>query len=185
MKIIAGLGNPGLRYAGTRHNMGFSVITELSDAFKISVKKKECKSVTGHGIIADEKVILAMPQTYMNLSGEAVSELLHFYKCEPRDLIIIYDDIDLDVGRIRIREKGSAGGHNGIKSIIKCIGTDEFDRIKVGVGARDEQQDLVDHVLGRFSKEQLPVIRDAVSRAALAAEEIIRAGAASAMNKYN
>ena len=115
MKIIVGLGNPGLRYAGTRHNTGFSVIISISDKFKIPVNKNECKAKTGHGIIAGEKVVLAMPQTYMNLSGESVQELLHFYKCTPEDLIVIYDDIDLDVGRIRIRRQGSAGGHNGIE----------------------------------------------------------------------
>ncbi|MCR5214434.1 MAG: aminoacyl-tRNA hydrolase [Eubacterium sp.] len=185
MKIITGLGNPGIRYAGTRHNMGFSVVTGLSDAFGIPMNKKECKAITGHGFIAGEKVVLAMPQTYMNLSGEAVSELLHFYKCETSDLIIIYDDVDLDVGKIRIRQKGSAGGHNGIKSIIQCIGSDQFDRIKVGVGSRPEEGNMVDHVLGRFPREQMPEIRDAVDRAVHAAEEIVVAGAASAMNKFN
>ena len=185
MKIIVGLGNPGIKYAGSRHNTGFSVVTGISDKFDIPFKKKECKAVTGHGMIAGEKVVLAMPQTYMNLSGEAVQELLHFYKCETADLIIIYDDIDLDVGRIRIRKQGSAGGHNGIKSIIGCIGTDEFDRIKVGVGHKPADWDLADYVLSRFPKEELPVMRDTVENAVNACEEIIRSGADMAMNKYH
>jgi PTH1 family peptidyl-tRNA hydrolase len=126
-----------------------------------------------------------MPQTFMNLSGESVRELLNFYKCTPEDLIVIYDDIDLDVGRIRVRSHGSAGGHNGIKNIIQNIGTEEFDRIKIGVGHKPENFDLIDHVLGRFPKEQLEDVRDSVNRAVLACEEIIMAGAASAMNKYN
>lgn len=185
MKIIVGLGNPGLRYAGTRHNTGFSVIISISDKFKIPVNKNECKAKTGHGIIAGEKVVLAMPQTYMNLSGESVQELLHFYKCTPEDLIVIYDDIDLDVGRIRIRRQGSAGGHNGIKSIINCIFTDVFDRVKVGVGAKPEGWELADHVLSRFPKEELPKFREVVSTAADACEEIVRSGADMAMNKFN
>ena len=121
MKIIVGLGNPGLKYAGTRHNMGFSAVTLLSDKYNIPFNKKECKSVTGHGFIEGEKVVLAQPQTYMNLSGEAVRALMDFYKCTPEDIIIIYDDVDLEVGRIRIRARGSAGGHNGIKSIIEHL----------------------------------------------------------------
>lgn len=185
MKIIVGLGNPGIKYAGTRHNMGFSVVTELSDRFDIPFNKKECKAITGHGFIGGEKVVLAQPQTFMNLSGESVQELLKFYKCTPEDLIITYDDIDLDVGKLRIRAQGSAGGHNGIKSIISCIGTNEFDRVRVGVGKKPEGWDLADHVLGRFSKEQLDTVRDGVSRAADAIEEIVRVDAASAMNKFN
>ena len=185
MKIIVGLGNPGLRYAGSRHNTGFSVVTGISDKFDIPFKKKECKSKTGHGIIAGEKIVLAMPQTYMNLSGEAVQELLHFYKCEPSDLIVIYDDVDLDVGRLRIRKQGSAGGHNGIKSIINCIGTDEFDRVKVGAGHKPEGWDLADYVLGRFPKDELPTMRETVAKAVDACEEIVRTGADKAMNIYN
>ena len=138
MKIIVGLGNPGLKYAGTRHNTGFSALIGISDKFDIPVNKKQCKALVGHGFIADEKVVLAMPQSYMNLSGESVSELLNFYKCTPDDLIVLYDDVDLDVGVIRLRGKGSAGGHNGIKSIIELIGTDTFNRVKIGVGHKPE-----------------------------------------------
>ena len=185
MKIIVGLGNPGIKYAGTRHNMGFSAVTALSDKYNIPFNKKECKSVTGHGFIEGEKVVLAQPQTYMNLSGEAVRALMDFYKCTPEDIIIIYDDVDLEVGRIRIRPRGSAGGHNGIKNIIEHLGTDTFDRIKIGVGARPEDWDMADHVLSRPTKEELPDIRAAVDRARDAAVEIIRSGAEAAMNQFN
>ena len=185
MKIIVGLGNPGIKYAGSRHNMGFSVATELSDKFDIPFNKKECKAVTGHGFISGEKVVLAMPQTFMNLSGEAVSELLSFYKCEVSDLIIIYDDIDLDVGKLRIRTHGSAGGHNGIKNIIEHLGSEEFDRVKLGVGSKPEGWDLADYVLSRFPKEDLPAIRESVSKAADAVVTIIEDGVDKAMNLYN
>ncbi|MBO4863220.1 MAG: aminoacyl-tRNA hydrolase [Eubacterium sp.] len=185
MKIIVGLGNPGLKYAGSRHNMGFSAITALSDKHGIKLNKKELKSITGHGFIEGEKVVLAEPQTYMNLSGEAVRALIDFYKCTAEDLIIIYDDADIDVGRIRIRKQGSAGGHNGIKNIIEHLGTDTFDRIKIGIGKRPDEWEMMDYVLSRPAKEDLPTIRDAVNRAADAVSEIIRSDADSAMNLYN
>lgn len=185
MKIIVGLGNPGLKYAGTRHNTGFSVLTEISDRFDIPVNKRQCKALVGHGFIAGEKVVLAMPQTYMNLSGESVSALMSFYKCTNEDLIIIYDDVSLDVGKLRIRPKGSAGGHNGIKDIIEKIGTDTFDRIKVGVGQKPPEFDLADFVLGHFAKDDLPVMREASKKAAEAAEAIIRNGCDKAMNQFN
>ena len=133
MKIIVGLGNPGAKYAGTRHNVGFSVILKLADKYNISLTEKKHKAEFGKGIIEGEKVILAMPQTYMNLSGESVRELMDYYKCDCSDIIVIYDDIDLAVGRLRIREKGSAGGHNGMKNIILHLGSQEFTRIRVGV----------------------------------------------------
>lgn len=152
MKIIVGLGNPTKEYAGTRHNVGFSVIYNISDAYNIPVETKKHKALIGKGIIEGEKVILAMPQTYMNLSGESVRELMDYYKCDLSDLIVIYDDISLDVGKLRIRAKGSAGGHNGIKNIIAQLGTQEFTRIKIGVGEKPAKMDLADYVLGRFSK---------------------------------
>ena len=185
MKVIVGLGNPGLKYAGTRHNTGFSVLTEISDRYDIPVNKRQCKALVGHGFIAGEKVVLAMPQTYMNLSGEAVSGLVSFYKCTEKDVIVIYDDVSLDVGKIRVRPKGSAGGHNGIKDIIEKLGTDTFDRVKVGVGQKPPEYDLADYVLGHFAKEDLPVMRDAAGRAADAVETLIKEGCDSAMNKYN
>ena len=185
MKIIVGLGNPTREYAGTRHNVGFSVIYNISDAYNIPVETKKHKALIGKGVIEGEKVVLAMPQTYMNLSGESVRELMDFYKCDLSDLIVIYDDISLDVGKLRIRAKGSAGGHNGIKNIIAHLGTQEFTRIKIGVGEKPAKMDLADYVLGHFSKEEQPVIRESADRAREAVREIITHGVASAMNKYN
>ncbi len=185
MKIIVGLGNPTAQYEGTRHNVGFSVIYALGDEYDISVDTKKHKALIGKGIIGGEKVILAMPMTYMNLSGESVRELVDYYKCGNDDIIVIYDDISLDVGRIRLRKKGSAGGHNGIKNIISHLGTDEFDRIKVGIGEKPKNTDLADYVLGRFSKAEQPVIRESVSTAARAVYTALTEGMDAAMNKYN
>ncbi|MBO4952924.1 MAG: aminoacyl-tRNA hydrolase [Lachnospiraceae bacterium] len=185
MKIIVGLGNPTREYAGTRHNVGFSVIYNISDAYNIPVETKKHKALIGKGVIEGEKVVLAMPQTYMNLSGESVRELMDFYKCELSDLIVIYDDISLDVGKLRIRAKGSAGGHNGIKNIIAHLGTQEFARIKIGVGEKPAKMDLADYVLGHFSKEEQPVIRESADRAREAVATILTEGIASAMNKFN
>lgn len=185
MKIIIGLGNPTAQYAGTRHNVGFSVIYNISDAYGIKVDTKKHKALIGKGVIAGEKVLLVMPQTYMNLSGESVREIVDYYKCDNTDIIVIYDDISLDVGKLRIRKKGSAGGHNGIKNIIAHLGTQEFTRIKVGVGEKPKNMDLADYVLGRFSKEEQPVIRDAADEARKAVELIITEGEDQAMNKFN
>lgn len=185
MKIIVGLGNPTREYAGTRHNVGFSVIYNISDAYNIPVETKKHKALIGKGVIEGEKVVLAMPQTYMNLSGESVRELMDFYKCDLSDLIVIYDDISLDVGKLRIRSKGSAGGHNGIKNIIAHLGTQEFARIKIGVGEKPAKMDLADYVLGHFSKEEQPVIRESADRAREAVATILTEGIASAMNKFN
>lgn len=185
MKIIVGLGNPTREYVGTRHNVGFSVIYSMSDAYRISVDTKKHKALIGKGIIEGEKVILAMPQTYMNLSGESVRELMDFYKCDLSDLIVIYDDISLDVGKLRIRAKGSAGGHNGIKNIIAHLGTQDFARIRVGIGEKPAKMDLADYVLGRFSKEEQPVIRESAKRACEAVKDIILRDVSYAMNKYN
>ncbi|HCA22437.1 MAG TPA: aminoacyl-tRNA hydrolase [Lachnospiraceae bacterium] len=185
MKIIAGLGNPTKQYEGTRHNVGFSVIYRLADKYNIKMNIARHKALIGTGVIAGEKVMLVMPQTYMNLSGEAVGEIMRYYKAEPSDLIITYDDIDLDVGKLRIRAKGSAGGHNGMKSIIAHVGSEEFDRVRVGIGHKPPEFDLADYVLSRFGKDELPLIRDAVDKAADAMEVIIRSGVEAAMNMYN
>lgn len=185
MKIIVGLGNPTKEYAGTRHNVGFSVIYNISDAYGIAVDTKKHKALIGKGMIEGEKVVLAMPQTYMNLSGESVRELMDFYKCDLQDLIVIYDDISLDVGKIRIRAKGSAGGHNGIKNIIAHLNTQGFTRIKVGVGEKPPKMDLADYVLGRFSKEEQPIIRESADRVREAVADIIMHDVSYAMNKYN
>ena len=185
MKIIVGLGNPTDKYAGTRHNVGFSVIYNISDTYNIPVDTKKHKAIIGKGVIEGEKVILAMPQTYMNLSGESVRELIDYYKCDETDLIVIYDDISLDVGKLRIRKKGSAGGHNGIKNIIAQLGTQEFARVKVGVGEKPPRMDLADYVLGRFTKDEQPVIREAAELATKAVSTIITEGPDAAMNRFN
>lgn len=185
MKIIVGLGNPGSQYAGTRHNIGFMAIDKLADAFLIPINIKKHKAIYGSGMMGSEKVILVKPQTYMNLSGESVRALVDFYKVEPSDLIVIFDDISLAVGQLRIRKKGSAGGHNGIKSIISHLGTNEFARIKIGVGERIPGQDLADHVLSRFPKDQLPLVDEATNHAAEAAFIMLRDGIEVAMNQYN
>lgn len=185
MKIIAGLGNPTKEYEGTRHNVGFSVIHELSDKYNINVDTKKHKALIGKGIIEGEKVILAMPQTYMNLSGESVRALADYYKCDTTDIIIIYDDISLDVGKLRIRAKGSAGGHNGIKSIISHLGTMEFPRIKVGVGEKPSGMDLADYVLGHFSREEQQIMQEGIRMAGEAAALMIKQDISVAMNRYN
>lgn len=185
MKIIVGLGNPTSRYAGTRHNVGFSVIYELSDTYNIKVDTKKHKAMIGKGMIGGEKVILAMPMTYMNLSGEAVSEILNYYKCDISDLIVVYDDISMDVGKIRIRGKGSAGGHNGIKNIIQHLGSDSFARVKVGIGDKPRNMELADYVLGRFSEDEQPIIRESVKKAGEAVYIMINDNIDVAMNKFN
>lgn len=186
MFIIAGLGNPTLQYEGTRHNAGFDVIDALADKYNISVDYRKNRAFIGKGMIAGRKVILAKPQTYMNLSGESVRGLADYYKIdEETELLIIYDDVSLDVGQLRIRKKGSAGGHNGIKSIIAELGTDVFPRIKVGVGEKPKQYDLADYVLGHFSKAERELMEEGYERAVHAVEMILSDGIDSAMNEYN
>ena len=185
MKIIIGLGNPGVNYAGTRHNVGFSAVVNLSDHFGISVDTKKHKALIGKGVIAGEKVILAMPQTYMNLSGESVRELYDYYKCDLSDIIVIYDDISLEVGKLRVRAKGSAGGHNGMKNIIQHLGSDAFPRIRIGIGDKPPRMDLADYVLSRFTGEELPLIRDCVDRAREACVTLLDEGVDAAMNRFN
>ena len=151
MFIIAGLGNPSAQYEGTRHNVGFDVIDRLSEKYNISVDSKKHRALIGKGIIDGQKVILVKPQTFMNLSGESIRSIIDYYKVDPeQELLVIYDDISLDVGQLRIREKGSAGGHNGIKNIIDQLGTQVFPRIKIGVGEKPKGYDLADYVLGHF-----------------------------------
>ena len=186
MFIIAGLGNPTLQYEGTRHNVGFDVIDMLADRYNISVDGRKGRALVGKGIIEGQKVLLVKPQTYMNLSGESLRELVNYYKIdEEHELLVIYDDISLDVGQLRIRKKGSAGGHNGIKNIIAHLGTQEFPRIKVGVGDKPKGMDLADYVLGHFSKEDQAKMDEAFKDAANAAEMILDKGMDAAMNHYN
>ena len=185
MFLIVGLGNPGREYAATRHNIGFDMITYLSDKYNISMNGKEGKAVVGKGVIDGQKVILVQPQTFMNLSGESVRALMDYYKLDLEDLIVIYDDISLAPGQLRVRAKGSAGGHNGIKSIIAHLGTQEFPRVRVGVGEKPSRMDLADYVLGHFSAEDKKIMADAVKEAADAACEIIESGIDHAMNEHN
>lgn len=185
MYLIAGLGNPTREYDKTRHNAGFSVIDVLADKYGIDVSDRKHKALCGKGVIEGEKVLLLKPQTFMNLSGESIREAVDYYKIDPEDLIVIYDDISLDPGQLRIRLKGSAGGHNGIKNIIAHLGTQEFPRIKVGVGAKPPKMDLADYVLGRFSAEEQKVMDEAFIEAAEAAVMMMRDGAERAMNHYN
>lgn len=185
MHIIIGLGNPTREYQATRHNIGFDAITRIADDYHISLDFKKHKAICGKGHIEGEKVILAQPQTYMNLSGESVRELIDFYKVAPEDVIVIYDDISLEVGQLRLRTKGSAGGHNGIKSIISHLGTQEFPRIKVGVGDKPRGWDLADYVLSRFHDEEQPVIREALKNTSAAVKTILMDGMEPAMNIYN
>lgn len=186
MFIIAGLGNPTLQYAGTRHNVGFDVIDMLSDKYNIPVDGRKSRALIGKGMIRGTKVILAKPQTYMNLSGESIRGLTEYYKIdEETELLVIYDDVSLDVGQLRIRKKGSAGGHNGIKNIISQLGTDVFPRIKVGVGEKPKHYDLADYVLGHFSKEERMQMEEGYRKATDAVERILAGEIDAAMNEYN
>ena len=183
MYAIIGLGNPDKKYDKTRHNVGFDVIDELARQMAVEVKTKRHKALCGIGQIGAEKVVLVKPQTYMNLSGESIRSLVDYYKIDETEELLISDDISLPTGKIRIRAKGSAGGHNGLKSIIAHAGTDKFKRIKVGVGANEG--DLVKHVLGKFSKQDRVVVDEAIRNAASAAEVMVICGVEEAMNKFN
>lgn len=184
MYAVFGLGNPDKEYNKTRHNIGFDVIDELADQMGIEIKTRRHKALCGIGTIGGQKVVLVKPQTYMNLSGESVRAVMDFYKLNPEtDIIVISDDINLATGKIRIRAQGSAGGHNGLKSIISHTGTQKFQRVRVGVGANEGN--LVKHVLGKFSKEDRALVDDAVRDAASAVEIMIIEDINTAMNKYN
>lgn len=186
MYIIVGLGNPGREYVNTRHNIGWDVIDALAEQNRIDVLEKKHKAVIGKGVVAGQKCILAKPQTYMNLSGESVRQLVDYYKVdETAELIIISDDISLEVGQLRIRKKGSAGGHNGLKSIIGHLGHDGFQRVKMGVGEKPKGYDLADWVLGHFTGDERKVMDEAAKRAAEAIELMMTEGPDVAMNRYN
>ena len=186
MFIIAGLGNPTKEYEGTRHNVGFDVIDRLSEKYNIAVDTKKHRALIGKGMIAGQKVILAKPQTYMNLSGESIRSLLDYYKVdEEHELLVIYDDVSLGVGQLRIRAKGSAGGHNGIKNIIAHLGGQVFPRIKIGVGEKPPKYDLADYVLGHFSKAEKVLMDEGYDNAVRAVERIVSGDIEGAMNEYN
>lgn len=186
MYIIVGLGNPGRQYENTRHNVGFRCIDKLAEKYNISVLECKHKAIIGKGYIEGQKVILAKPQTFMNLSGESVREILNYYKVEPdTELIVIYDDISLAVGALRIRKKGSAGGHNGIKNILAQIGTNTFKRIKVGVGEKPAGYDLADYVLGHFTAAENKEIDAACAKVVEAVSLLVQEEVDMAMNRFN
>lgn len=186
MYIIVGLGNPKREYENTRHNIGFDVIDALADKYGISVNEGKHKGFIGKGMIEGQKVVLVKPLTYMNLSGECVRSVMDFYKADPEtELIVISDDISLDVGQIRIRKKGSAGGHNGLKNIILHLGMDGFQRIKMGVGEKPKDYDLADYVLGHFSKEERVIMNEGIRDAIEAIKLMLWDDTDKAMNLYN
>ena len=186
MFLIAGLGNPEKRYEGTRHNIGFDVVDALAERYHIPLKDKKHKAICGSGVIGGTKVILAKPQTYMNLSGESIAEIVNFYKLDPEEeMLVVFDDISLAPGNIRIRKKGSAGGHNGIKNIIAHLGHDTFQRIKIGVGEKPKGYDLADYVLGHFSKEELAIMKDSLEKVDGAIGMMLEGRVDQAMNDYN
>ena len=186
MYIIVGLGNPDRQYQNTRHNIGFDVVDTIASKNHIAISERKHKALIGKGTVGGEKAVLVKPQTYMNLSGESVREVIDFYKIdEKNELVVISDDVSLDIGQIRIRKKGSAGGHNGLKNIILHLGHDEFQRVKMGVGEKPAGYDLADYVLGHFTKEEREIMDESAGRAADAIEIMIRDGADVAMNLYN
>ena len=186
MHVICGLGTPGKKYENTRHNIGFIAIDRLSDKLGINVNKSKFRATVGEGSIAGEKILLVKPETYMNDSGMAVKEIMDFYKLDPSELIVIYDDFDIPEGTVRIRPFGSSGTHNGMKSIIRLLGSDRFPRIRIGTGKEDmESRELISFVLGGFSKEEAKIMEEAVDVACDAACCYVKDGIDLAMNRYN
>jgi len=185
MKLIVGLGNPEKDYSGTRHNMGFEVINGLAKKYDIEVNKSKFKSLYGDGIIENHKVILLKPQTYMNLSGEAVDEIITFYKLDLDDVLVIYDDLDLEPGKIRIRKSGSPGSHNGIKSVTSYLKSNNFARVRVGIGKPDNNVNLIEYVIGGIDEKEKNILKLGVDKAVQAVTEILKNNIDSAMNKYN
>lgn len=184
MYIIVGLGNPGRKYENTRHNLGFITIDRLASKHDIKVDKIKFKALVGDGRIAGQKVLLVKPQTYMNLSGDSVREVANFYKVEPDEIIVIYDDLDLPLGNLRIRKSGSAGTHNGMKSVVYQLKSDQFPRVRIGIGQNGDK-DIIDFVIGGFRKEEVPILEDTVDKAVMAIESMIGETVDIAMNKYN
>lgn len=183
--LIAGLGNPGARYANSRHNMGFKTVDYLSQKYGVKVSKAKCSALIGHGKIAGRKVVLAKPQTFMNNSGESLRDLVAAFKVQLSDLIIIYDDIDLDTGNIRIRKRGGAGTHNGMRSVLCHLENEEFPRVRIGIGKPPEGVDVADYVLSDFNGDEIKPMFDAVVKSADAIAAILETGIDPAMNKYN
>lgn len=185
MYLIVGLGNPEEEYSKTRHNMGFNTINKISQQYNIEVKQNKFQALYGSGMIEKEKVILLKPQTYMNLSGNSVKEVVDFYKIEKEKILVIYDDMDIEPGKIKIRKKGSSGGHNGMKSIIQMIGTEEFPRIRIGIGRPAHSGDEINHVIGAIPEDEIPLLDKGIEKAKDAVIEILKNGVDIAMNKFN
>ena len=185
MYLIVGLGNPEPEYSKTRHNMGFDVINNLSKKFDIDVRKEKFDALIGNGTIENEKVILVKPQTYMNSSGEAVRPLADFYKINPENIIVIYDDIDIETGIMKIRKKGGPGTHNGMKSVVEELNTTDFARIRVGIGQPEFKSDMINYVIGKVPEDEQKILKEGTHKAAEAVEEILKNGIDIAMNKFN
>lgn len=185
MKLIVGLGNPGKQYEKTRHNIGFEVIDELAQQLSIPLNQSKFKGLFGIGLHNGEKVILLKPLTYMNLSGESIRAIMDYYQIDLDDFVVIYDDLDLPVGKIRLRQKGSAGGHNGIKSTVAHLGTQEFNRIRIGIDRPKNGMKVPDYVLGRFQNEELVLTKDSVQKSAEACKAWIGRPFLQVMNDFN
>jgi peptidyl-tRNA hydrolase, PTH1 family len=185
LRLIVGLGNPGKQYEDTRHNIGFKVIDKLIENWDIDLNEAKFNGLFGKGMVNGEKIILLKPMTFMNLSGEAVAPLMNYYNISSENLLIIYDELDLPPGKIRLRFKGSAGGHNGVKSIIKLIGTQEFNRIRIGIGRPKPGIEVTEHVLGKFTREETPVIEEMINKSAQACETWLEKPFLEVMNIYN
>lgn len=185
MYLIVGLGNPEPEYSRTRHNMGFDVINELSKKYDIELNGTNFKSIYGIGNMKNHRVMLCKPQTYMNLSGDAIIQIMRFYKIPVENIIVIYDDIDTNIGKIRIKKKGSAGGHNGMKSIINRLNTEEFERIRIGIGKPSDDEDLIEYVIRKVNCIEYKKLQSGIELGAEAVYEILENGTNEAMNKFN
>ena len=185
MYLIVGLGNPENEYAHTRHNMGFDTINEIAKKNNINITKTKFKALYVTGIIQNQKVILLKPQTYMNASGESIKEVYDFYNIKPEELIVIYDDIDIAKGKIKLRKKGGPGSHNGMKSVIQELGITDFTRIRVGIGQPEFKSDMINYVIGKVPEEEQKILQEGTQKAAEAVEEILKNGIDIAMNKFN
>ena len=185
MYLIIGLGNPEEEYSKTRHNMGFNTINKIAEKYNIQVNKNKFQGLYESALIEGQKVILIKPQTYMNLSGNCVKEFVDFYKIENENILVIYDDMDIEPGKVKIRKKGSAGGHNGMKSIIQMIGTEDFPRIRIGIGRPEHKGDDINYVIGAISEEDKNTLEEATNKAKDIVIEILKNGIDQAMNKFN
>ena len=185
MYLIVGLGNPGNEYDRTRHNMGFHVINKLASEYKIELSRNKFNGIYGSGIIEGEKVILLKPQTYMNSSGESIIEYKNFYKLNDENILVVYDDIDIEPGEIRIRRKGSPGSHNGMKSVVHFLNSEDFPRVRVGIGKPREENELIEYVVGFVKEEEWKLLNEGIDKAKNAIVQILKDGIDRAMNLYN